>query len=283
MKKLPILATTRIVYELTFQHSGYAVKISWHWLLLIVVALQPFLFFMTTIDENKLTFFTLILLLPWLILLMAGWSSIAVLWHRCLLRHEEAEGLSIRLDACTAQYFKRFINIMTVLFVLAILVRILARIIGGDEITLAGLADQRIFDLVGLAKKDLLWFLISLSVSAAILIISLRLSVALPAVALADTKTTVSRAWDATAGNGIRLLAIAILTSLPLLIVDGLLIWAEPGLVFEGASQTSLSLYTLLWMAARFVPLLLGVSLLSIVYAELIEKRSIGSMAHASA
>lgn len=174
-------------------------------------------------------------------------------------------------------------KIGVVLFALAVPVRILAWIIGGDQITLTSLADQRIFDFVGLAKKDFVWFFISLLVSAAIVIVSLRLSVALPAVALGDVKTTLSQAWDATAGNGLRLLAIAILISLPVLIIDGLILRVEDGLLFETGSHASLLLYSLLWTVVRSVPLLLGVSLLSVAYAELIEKRSIGSMAHANA
>ncbi|MGH1483447.1 MAG: hypothetical protein ACRBM6_32900 [Geminicoccales bacterium] len=282
MKKLPILATTRTVYELTFQHAGYAVRISWHWLLLIVVASLPLLSFMTTNDENAHSFFAVVLILLWAILLMAGWSSIAVLWHRRLLRHGEPKGLPIRLDACTAQYLRRFINIGVVLFVLAILARILARIIGGDQITLASLANQGIFDLVGLAKKDFVWFLISLLVSAAIVIVSLRLSVALPALALGDAKTTLDRAWNATAGNALRLLVIAILISLPVLIIDGLILRVEDVLLLETGSYAKALFYILLWTVVRPVPLLLGVSLLSVAYAELIEKRSIGSMAHAN-
>lgn len=271
--KLPIFATVNAVYKLTWHHVAYAIRISWHWCLLIIVLSRFILPYMVIEDgDPKLGGLEWGLLALWLAVYAAGWSSIAVLWHRRLLRDEAARGAPVRLDAFAWRYLLRFIFIVFSVGILTSLVETLS----GDRFEIVNSLRGSVSELAELASRNPLLFLISLLISAAMIIISLRLSVALPAAAVGDVTNGPAVAWDATAGNGFRLLVIAMLVALPLLAVDSLVLQLEEPLTSSGELPGEL-LLLVISQVFSFLPLLLGVTLLSIIYATLIEKREISS------
>lgn len=269
--KLPIIATVNAVYKLTWHNVTYAIRISWLWCVLII-SLSQFIFPYLVIEDEGTKFGRLEwgLLALWLIVYAAGWSSIAVLWHRRLLRDEAPGGVPIRLDAFAWRYLLRFIFIFCLVGILASLVEALS----GDRFAIVNSIRGSVSGLAELAFENPLWFLISLLISAAMIMMSLRLSVALPAAAVGDVTNGPAAAWDATAGNSFRLLMIAILVALPLLAVDSLVSRLEAPLTSSGEPLSEL-LHIVISQVLSLFPLLLGVTLLSLVYAILIEKRAI--------
>lgn len=206
----------------------------------------------------------------WLIAYTASWSSIAVLWHRCLLRDEATGGVPIRLDAFAWRYLRRFIFILLLVSVLTVLVETFS----GDRLEIFNSLRHSASGFADMSSGSPIWLLISLLMSAVMIIVSLRLSVALPAAAVGDENSGPAAAWDATAGNSFRLLVIAILAALPLLAVDNLVFRLEEPLTSDGKQLGEL-LHMVMFQVVSLLPLLLGVTLLSIVYAKLVEKRSI--------
>ena len=110
------------------------------------------------------------------------------------------------------------------------------------------------------------------------MIILLRLSVALPAVALDESKTGLGEAWSATKSNGIRLLVISITTAIPFTAALELIEFAGRSVPPAGGLIVlHLVLLKPLSLAIELLSVLVAVTLLSLAYAFLIENREAGT------
>ena len=271
VKKLPVLATAIDIYRLTLDHFAYAIRIAWPWVTLMVILDQPLMPILAVAGDSKvLSGWQVLSAISWLIAAMAGWCSIAVLWHRRLLRNEAFGGVPVQLNARAGSYLLRVIYISVVVAIPAILIDLVT----GQRLLVATTLDFDVYTMIEATSRELPLLIGSLLVSAALIVVSLRLGVALPAAALNVTKISPSDAWSATAGNSGRILVIAFLASIPVLAVNFLLSWAEHSFLRVDANL-SLLMFSVLWNVVRFGPIMLGVTLLSIIYAVLIEQRNI--------
>lgn len=148
----------------------------------------------------------LLLALLWFVQIV-GSAAIAVAWHRAVLLREE-----VRLAApLTARVVAYVLAGLFIGLVVAVPILLVGQVVAG----LAGTGQPSLAFILGLVG------LIPLGWIAA------RLSVSLPARAVADRRTQLATAWQATRGRGWSVLAIYLLalvpTQLALLLIDAAL------------------------------------------------------------
>ena len=254
-RTLPILVTAIAVYKTIGSHLTYMVRISWPWYVMLVLVFAAS-FPLANASEPVLGVVVGLVLIA---ISLVAWSVIAVLWHRRLLRGEEFGVVQVRLNRRTWLYFLRFVAIC--------LIVIAPMIVAFIPILLMDLSSIR-FSVVDVA------FLVSLPIT---IIVSLRLSLALPAVALDEVQFAFGDAWRATRGNSIRLLVISIITAIPFMMLNVLI--SASGLILP-AEESAFTLPLLLGslhLAIDLASVLTGVTLLSLVYAYLVEHRAAGT------
>jgi hypothetical protein len=189
--------------------------------------------------------FDLLIMLPML-------ASIAVAWHRLLLRGEHVgSGTYFRLDGVVIGY-------AVVLFLLGLLpsvAQFLKQILEiNKSITASGLAAVSI--------------LLSI-VSIIAVLIAARLSVILPARALGQEQITLGTVWAATNKNSWRLFWGVILTGAVVGFATGIMLFVHS---WFGSSRMT---FTLIWTALKFIWVLggmVGVGFLSLAYRHFFER-----------
>jgi len=270
-KELPVLATTMSIFTLFFAHWRYAIKIAWPWLLFLTILNVPLMEFSEgavnpegtaqKLSSAENTAFVLSTLVA-----MAGWSSIAVLWHRRLLRNEVLEGIPIDLSSRAGHYLLRFIFIVIIVIIPSVIIVL----VSNERIKIDVLSI--ILRLVDAPENHLIFTLISIAITMILSIVSLRLSVALPAAALGEATVTPATAWSATSGHSFRLLIVFILSGSPAYIASLISFWIT---VKSGSHDSFVGALFLSFLshATYFVWVMIGVTLLSVAYAVFIEER----------
>jgi hypothetical protein len=181
-------------------------------------------------------------------------SSIAVGWHRFLLRHEQpATGAAFRLDGVVRDYALLAL-LFTLIFTGPTLVRFgLERVLDGT--TTAGVLTSSALVLIPLILCPFL----------------LRLSVMLPGVAVENPEATMAGAWAKSRGNGLRILLIGVAVSLPFVLVG------TPLSLFTIAFRDSAAAVIGIQVVAQLI-LLLGtmalVTVLSLAYQHFYERET---------
>jgi len=279
MKKLPVLATVAAVFRLAVYHFGYAVKIAWPWLVVMTLLSQTYMPFDVAVlrgeEPGDLSGVQFVCMFLMALVSMAGWSSIAVLWHRHLLRHQTFSGVPVQLDSCTGNYLLRFIFISLVVAVPLILSRL-----AFPSLRETGIGTGYEINIIATLWDNLMkrpeMFAIAGPLLLAITIVSIRLSISLPAAALNEIQIRPGIAWAATRGNSLRLLAVTLLAGLPILLIYQFTSILE-SLIFSLPSPLDLWLLNVLWGGQDFITVMIGITLLSLAYTFFIENKPFDS------
>ena len=271
IKKLPILVTTKDVFIYLVDNWRYAVRISWPWLILMVLAYLPATAMTVSTTSpgvvpdpetvaQQISGMEIASYIVGLLVAMAGWSSIAVLWHRHVLLGENLSGWPINLGRQARKYLGRFIFIALLVLVPSSLITFLS-----DQKIQANIGGV-IYMMIASVEFDWIAILAGIALSIVFAIISLRLSVSLPAAALGVKSVKPMVSWHATSGNSMRLLAIAVLVGTPAFVVNWLvyLLIMKAGL---GQFGVGILAFSALSQVVNFVFVILGVTLLSLAYA----------------
>lgn len=208
---LPVWRTVREAYALTFRQLAAAGRISWAWLIALTlsVALTSWFFWPSheaALDAGAAT--------SWVQFVTAGMTatagaSIAVAWHTLVLQGKAPDARRyLRLDGVVWRYLVVGLAILAPFGLAAFLI---------PEMDTETEAETRLVVVYGIA---------SLSVFATAVVLAVKSSLLLPAIALGRRDVTLDAAWKATKGNWWRLfvgglLAVAppqLLLSLPVLL-----------------------------------------------------------------
>jgi hypothetical protein len=216
-RKLPVWSTVGGCYATVAHDIGQLVRISWLWLLLMVPVyaaahwLVSFDWALTAPDwawmaprwvREIAPVMPLVVELPFL-------ASIAVAWHRLVLRHERVSARAyLRLDRPVWLY---------AMCALGFLVLTIGPFL---PVVALGAATQYSYGLQGLHTELLLVILLALgalSLGVSLFVLP-RLSLVLPALALGE-RLSLSKAWRITRGNTLRFALATYLCMLPALLL----------------------------------------------------------------
>lgn len=266
-KRLPILATLVAAVQLCVDNFSFALRILTPWF--IILLLVPNLIFAVTKGSSAVLGFT-----PWefveFALYTVGWGSIAVLWHWRILRDASQDRTSVMLDQRVWSYLVKGFLIGIIVGCIALISGILAVVV------LRSVFELRIVDQI--LDRSALSLLILLPMGVVAVIITARLTIALPAIALKVPGFGLRDAWKSTAGNSIRLLLVTALPLVPLYVVGWIL-----GLPSSEESDLySFSpgplLLQIVQQTIDFAFGLIGLTVLSITYAYFAENKEAGSV-----
>jgi hypothetical protein len=289
--KLPVFATVGESIRLTFANLGSLFAVSWIWLLLVMlpVAMLPTWLMLQGMEQaqpdatagqsplpfpvDSLLFMTVVSVLAQLVVIVPL-ASIAVNWHRLILRGEPATtAKALRLD----RPVWRYIGIAFLLFLMMVI----------PYAVQMALADQWL--QLGTQRWELAAAVLvaAILVTLVLAVVGLRLSMILPGVAVENGDAQLSTAWQATRGHTLRLIAITLLISLVAMLasmvisfVSALIMLATGALDLEAASVTMPPLHQLIGMQVvmTLVNLVVGavfLTFLSIGYRYFFERERV--------
>jgi hypothetical protein len=180
---------------------------------------------------------------------------IAVAWHRYILRVEEPGSI------IPPFYGQRLLAYLGYSLLIGIIVVIPAALLGA----VAGMVLSAFHAIGGrmMIVGTLLWLVFVL---VPVILLSLRLSPALPAAALGE-QMGIKGAWAATEGAWPDLLSLAVITGLASILID------LP--VFLGLASLP---FVMLWsLLSAWVKMMVGASILTTVYGHYVEKRPLSA------
>jgi hypothetical protein len=203
-RKLPVWSTVRACYAIVARNLGQLVRISWLWLLIMVpvYATLHWLDWRWRMEGSIAGPVALVLVeLPFL-------ASIAVAWHRLVLRHERvAAPAYLRLDSTVWLYvlYPLLLMLLVLAWSLPPLLLPTLEINPGLDLSLAA----------GLVPALVI-----------VLLVLPRLSLVLPALAL-GARLSPARAWRMSRGNTLRLALATVLCILPAVLPVLPAVWWE--------------------------------------------------------
>jgi hypothetical protein len=254
--ELPVLRTVGQAFKLTFQNIPYLVRISWAWVLVMTPMLYGYHYLEATYAWNNAEAAGhLVSILSGNaneFLMLLPLSSIAVGWHRVLLKGEHTErGWYLRLDSVVWRYF-----------VTACLIWLAGYMPFAFAMT--------VFD--GSVPDAWWWWWLGFSLVLAVtaIVASTRIWIALPALALDHTDASVATAWATSRSSvwallcGSALCWLPVLTLFVMVYANGLLVLPDlPKTANLAASQSINDL------AIIFLGGMPAVSFLSLAYRHL--------------
>jgi hypothetical protein len=203
-RKLAVWRTVRSCYATVLQNLDQLVRISWLWLLVMVPVYAAAHWLVSNVWElpgippMPRWVHVIAVVLP-LVVELPFLASIAVAWHRLVLRHERISASAyLRLDTSVWLY---------VLYSLVFLAITIAPVLCAVP-SIGQSASEILLSLLIAA-------LIALTLAAPIFLLP-RLSIVLPALALGE-RLSLWEAWRATRGNTLRLALATCLCMLPAL------------------------------------------------------------------
>jgi hypothetical protein len=216
--KIPVWRTVGQAYTAWFEHFPELLRISWMWLILLLPVFAviswvqiPSLVEIMTAALNKQPYVdehparTSIIGVIQQLLLLVPMASIAVAWHRLLLRDEHVPvGRYLRADSVVAGY--------------ALLAFLMAAIVLVPN-WIGVLVRGYVVGAMSTAGATVFFFGSVLSIVG--LFIMSRLSLALPPKALGGADVSLKDAWQSTKGNSWRLLFAYFLCLLPFFAIFG--------------------------------------------------------------
>jgi hypothetical protein len=264
--KLPFWSTLGEAYGVWFKNLPELIRITWLWILVMAPIVGLFMWWQAPvtmelmqnaragrIDPNPalsalMQAINLIIILPIL-------SSIAVAWHRLLLRNEHVSGPYLRLDSVVIGYAVLFFLITLLFTVPQYLNQIYAAMTqspGATEIGPGALVVQLVCSVLILLA----------------MFFGCRLFMVLPAKAL-GRDISFGTAWAATRRNSWRLFGGYMLSLLPLAaIAGGVGYWLFAAQASRGTATAVWTIMTLLWALFGMV----GVGFLSLAYRHFFER-----------
>lgn len=257
MKKLQPMKAMGHALQSTFSNLGFAFHISWPWMLVIFPLNVAAALYKTwnglaskgafDADGSSWDFIVAIASL-------IAFASIAVSWHRYMLKDEVPQGMArLRLDNVVWRYVGNSILMFLIFFAIGLPIGFLGWAIGST------------IGIAGLISYGAVFFLVALSASY-------RLSIRLPSIAMERTDIRFGDAWRMTAGNfwqfmGLGLMFIAILLGVGLAV----------GSITYGVGLTGntllLVMIIVIQQAMNWVATILGVTLLTSLYGFFVEGR----------
>jgi hypothetical protein len=269
MRQLPVLAAFGHTVRSTLNNLKFAFHISWPWMLVLLpfnVAGNIYTTLNYTPSPAPTEAFAmppadvLAVIIGIGALAFVSFGSIAVSWHRYILRDEVPVGLArFRLDKVVWRYVGN-----------AIAITIVATVVGGLVMLPFALAASLplMTGTVGLVLA------VPIFAAGAVcaIAVSMRLGIKLPAVAMDDHSVTLATAWNLTRDNHWRCGALLALVVLCLLGVG--LVFAVLTSAFSG-SVTSVAIVTLVivQMAVNWVSTIWNVTVLTSLYGFFVEQR----------
>ena len=266
MQKLPVFRTFGNMLDSVIENLSTALALSWPWLLVLFpirLAGDFYHYWLelgrqhptgTTAAYNEADF--IVGLLSAIV-----FASIAVNWHRYILRSEVAEGAQrLRLDALVWRYF--FFGIIIGLLVALVM---FGGIFAVTLVSLAFAAASKTLAIVLASLLSLPLFLLLIGASA-------RWSVKLVAIALGDKDYSLSDAWRATIGNTWRLAGLELMFFIAIGMVGLLNVGAGYGSSLFNSSLTAAVVAAVTVLVGWFSTLM-GITMLTSVYSFFVEKR----------
>ena len=261
-QKLPFWHTVGGAYRLWAKNLPELVRISWLWLVVMAPVLAIinwwqapyFLELLRSVGAHVPPpdpVFGMLVQVIDLLIMLPMLASIAVAWHRLLLRDEHVgAGTYFRLDGVVIGY-------AVVLFLIGLLPSVPQFLEQILEIKKSNTAS-------GLAVVSILLSIVSIVAA----LIAARLSVILPAKALGQEQITLGTVWASTSKNTWRLFGGYILTAVVVGFATGIMMFLQS---WFGSSRTT---FTLVWTALTFIWVLggmIGVGFLSLAYRHFFE------------
>ncbi len=266
MRKLPAGAAFGHALSSTFDNLGFAFHVSWPWILVMLpVQLVGNLYLAANgllepdPDNPDGRYFAVIFLLG--VVSILAFSSIAVSWHRYILRDEVPQGWQrLRLDGTVWRYIGNvilsFLAMFAVVFAGALPLGALAFVLGptgGGGVTM----------LVAIFVGALMCIA---------MVIFYRLSIKLPAVALERRDFGFPDAWRAAAGNDLRILALILLFFLTIFVV-GMATAIIVTLLGNTLGSAGLAVAIAVQVVVNWISTIVGVTLLTSLYGFFVEGR----------
>ena len=200
-------------------------------------------------------------LAPLIIASIIAYASIAVSWHRYILLDEIPHGWKrLRVDSVTWRYIGNFFVIIVLVFVCMFAVGLA---VGAAGYILKVIMGETLGSIIALSSLSFM--------SIYAIIMSYRLSVKLPAVALGRSDFRMKDARRATEGNMWRLLGLLILLILCMLLVGACMLAIT--FIFNKFGTVGLSVSIAIQVMVNWVTTILGVTLLTSLYGFFVEGR----------
>lgn len=264
MRRLPILGALGHALRSTWNNLPFAWHVSWPWLAILVpisLAVEAYLpkinpdaadpQAMARNAEAALGFSLLGLAS------MLAFSSIAVSWHRYILKDDVPQGLArLRFDEVVWRYFGN-----TLLIVLLVVLAVLPFVLVISIFTA----------IIGLSNAVGETLVMAVAVLAAIPL-TYRLMVKLPAIAVGNSAVNMKAAMEKTRGNSLQLCVAGVIVFLVVLLI-GVVLGAviaplQAVLGSVGFLAASLAQQAVSWIVAIF-----SVTFLTSLYGFFVEKR----------
>jgi len=264
MRELPVGMAFNHAIKSTIDNLGFAFHLSWPWILVMLpVQLVGNLYLLAIglLEPDPSNpdprYFAVILVLG--IVSILAFSSIAVSWHRYILRDEVPQGWQrLRLDGTVWRYIGNvilsFLAMFAVIFVTVFPTALLLTFVVG-----------------GNAPVPLI-LVLAVTAMCAAMIVFYRLSIKLPGVALERRDFRFGDAWRASAGNNWRMLGLVLLFFVAMLII-GLATAGISYALAQIAGTAGLAIVIAVQVVVNWVSTILGVTLLTSLYGFFVEGR----------
>jgi hypothetical protein len=266
--KLPLFRTIGQAYALWAGNFADLVRICWLWMLLMVPVLAIWDWWQTAHTADLLRaieagqpfvdphpVLTLLSVLVSKVIMLPAVASVAVAWHRLLLRQEHpGPGAYLRLDKIVAGYA-----------ILAFLIGLIITVPSSVSIVLPQITTGS-----GATAAVVVQSLATLALIVAFFIVP-RLSLVLPGIALGRDDATLATAWRVSKRNTWRMIWAYLFCLLPLIAISG---WMSYWLFLSGHNRAVVTLVSivigLLWIPGGMV----SVGVLSLAYRHFFEQRA---------
>ena len=253
--KLPFWRTVGACYAIVFGNFGQLLRVSWLWLL-IMLPVYAAAEWLASRWQGDQVGDVLLGMLP-SVLEVPALASIAVAWHRQVLRQERVQGaVYLRLDRVVWWY-----AMILLMFIVVTVGPFLCGMVAvlPDNASNPGTLLSLVPIFAGIG--------VGLGIGAFVLP---RLSLVLPAGALGE-RLTLGEAWRATRGNTWRLAGASLLCGLPPLIPAGALLW------YTEVSTLAVSIIgRTVYSLAYVLIVTIAVTLLSLAYRHFVGRRQGG-------
>jgi hypothetical protein len=266
--KLPLFRTVGQAYALWTRNFSDLIRICWLWMLLMAPILAIWDWWQAAQTAEILQGFhpgqpyvdphpvlTWVSLLVSKLIMLPAVASVAVAWHRLLLRDEHpSPGFYLRLDKVVAGYAILAFLIGLIITVPSAVIMVLPQVMAGGGGTTA-VAVQ---------------FLVNVAVIVAIFIVP-RLSLVLPGIALGREDATLATAWRVSKRNTWRMVWASFFCLLPLIAISAAI---SSWLLLSSPNRAVVTLVSLviglLWIPGGMI----SVGMLSLAYRHFFEQRA---------
>lgn len=258
MKKLPVLAAFAHALRSTVDNLNFAFHVGWPWMLVLlpIELAGNFYIWANSNEAAKVPRADVLLVSVVLgVVSLTAFSSIAVNWHRYILRDEIPQGTQrLRIDSTVRRYVGNILLISLILFACILPI----------AIVLAFLS-------YGLGNSTALAMPVT-ALAVAAMAASYRLGVKLPAIALERQDFTLKDAWAVTEGNFLRILGLTLLYAC-LVLAAALLAGAIGYGMGEATGKVALAVSIAMHLIVNWIVTILGVTMLTSLYGFFVEGR----------